>query len=244
MKYNPLLQPATLLRRYKRFLADIVLSDGRQVTIHCPNTGSMKNCAIEGSRCWYSISDNPKRKYPYTWELATTPGGHLAGINTGLANKLVKEAIENDVILELVDYAVLNAEVKYGEENSRIDFLLSAPTSASQVKSKCYVEVKSVTLHTGDGQGLFPDAISQRGTKHLRELMAMVEQGNRAVLLFCVQHSGIERVSPADLVDPVYGKALRQAIQQGVEVIAYRAHFSLQRASHNITLVDSIPVML
>lgn len=244
MKFDLPLQPATLLRRYKRFLADVELPDDKQATIHCPNTGSMQNCVLEGSPCWYSVSDNPKRKYPYTLELVTTLGGHLAGINTGLANKLVKEAIENGVIQELAAYKTLQTEVKYGDENSRIDFLLSSPCLSSGNKPKCYVEVKSVTLHMGKGQGLFPDSVSQRGTKHLRELMVMVERGNRAVLMFCVQHSGIERVSPADQIDPLYGQTLREAIQKGVEVIAYKTHISLESAGHEIKLVKAIPVVV
>lgn len=235
MKYQAPLKPATLLRRYKRFLADITLASGDEVTIHCPNTGSMKNCIVEGSPCWYSVSDNPKRKYPYTWELATTPSGHLAGINTGLANKLVKEAIENGLVSELSGYDQLRSEVKYGEEKSRIDFLLTG-----EGRRDCYVEVKSVTLMEESGQGLFPDAVSQRGSKHLRELMAMVEQGHRAVLFYCVQHTGIERVSPAAQIDPVYAQTLAQAIDAGVEVIAYKARISPEE----ISLVDAIPFTL
>lgn len=239
MEYQGKLRPATLLRRYKRFLADIRLPSGEEVTIHCPNTGSMKNCVLEESPCWYSESDNPKRKYSYTWELATTPGGYFAGINTGLANKLVKEAIENDVVKELRGYENLKAEVKYGQERSRIDFLLS-----SHGKPDCYIEVKSVTLHMGEGQGLFPDAVSDRGAKHLRELITMVEEGNRAVLLFCVQHSAIERVAPADEIDPIYGNTLREAVDKGVEVLAYRAYFSIEQNCQEVTLVDTIPVVI
>lgn len=230
MKYVPSLKPATLLRRYKRFIADIVLDTGEEVSVHCPNTGSMKNCIIENSPCWYSESANPKRKYPYTLELVTTASGHLAGINTGLANKLVKEAIDNNRIQELVGYECIRSEVRYGEEKSRIDFLLQSPNRAD-----CYVEVKSVTLGAdvnsldGDskvidaGLGLFPDSVSARGSKHLRELILMKEQGYRSVLVFCIQHMGIERVSPADEIDPVYGQTLREAISKGVEVFAYKS---------------------
>jgi len=239
MKYHPLLKPAILLRRYKRFLADIKLPNGEEITIHCPNTGSMKNCVLEHSPCWYSVSDNPKRKYPYTWELATTSGGFLAGVNTGFANKLVREAIAHNVVVELCGYDEVKAEVKYGIEKSRIDFLLS-----SDGKPDCYVEVKSVTLHMGQGQGLFPDSVSDRGTKHLRELITMVEQGKRGVLFFCVQHAGIECVSPADEIDPLYGKTLREAAAKGLEVIAYRARFSLDNTQQEIVLADAIPVYL
>jgi len=234
MKFSPVLQPAKLLTRYKRFLADIRLPDGSVVTIHCPNTGSMKNCIVENSPCWYSVSDNPKRKYPFTWEIATTPAGYLAGVNTGRANALVKEAIENGVIEELVGYREIRSEVKYGDENSRIDFLLSAKREAgvgvsdnkNDRQADCYVEVKSVTLEMSDGLGLFPDSVSARGAKHLRELMLMVEQGHRAVLVFCVQHTGIERVSPADDIDAIYGQLLREAISTGVEVLVYGATIS------------------
>lgn len=220
MKFNPPLQPATLVKRYKRFLTDIILPDGEEVTIHCPNTGSMKNCLAPESTCWFSISDNPKRKYSRTWEIATTPAGDLAGINTGRANALVVEAIECGVIAELAGYGSLRTEVRYGEERSRIDILLQ--TGSEQ----CYVEVKNVTLCAGEGRGLFPDAVSSRGAKHLRELMAMVAQGHRAVLLFCVQHTGIESVAPADDIDPLYGKTLREAMASGVEVLAYGAVIS------------------
>lgn len=234
MKFSPELQPALLLRRYKRFLADIELPNGEITTIHCANTGSMKNCIAERSACWYSISDNPKRKYPFTWEIASTPDGCLAGINTGRANALVREAIENGVISELQGYDHCDAEVKYGQENSRIDFLLTASN-----KPSCYVEVKSVTLGIGDGLGCFPDSVSARGTKHLRELMVMVEQGYRSVLVFCVQHSGIDRVAPADTIDPLYGTTLREALEVGVEVLVYGAELSPQQ----VTLTTSLPLI-
>ena len=232
MKFEPVLQPARLLRRYKRFLADIELPCGEEVTIHCPNTGSMKHCIVEQSPCWYSVSDNPKRKYPFTWEIATTTSGHLAGINTGRANSLVYEAIETGIITELSAYHTIKPEVKYGSENSRIDFLLSADN-----QSDCYVEVKSVTLGFDDGCGLFPDAVSARGTKHLRELMEVVQKGYRAVLVFCVQHNGIQSVAPADEIDPAYGQTLREAVDRGVEVLAYGANIS----PAEITLKNPIP---
>jgi sugar fermentation stimulation protein A len=233
MKFSPPLEQAQLRCRYKRFLADIRLLNGEITTIHCANTGAMTHCLVEDSLCWYSIADNPKRKYPYTWEIATTLDGHLAGVNTARANPLVREAIASGVITELQGYASVDAEVKYGAENSRIDFLLK-----SAKKSDCYVEVKSVTLGMGDGLGLFPDAVSQRGAKHLRELMAMVEQGHRAVLLFCVQHTGINRVSPADDIDPVYGQTLRKAQRMGVEILAYGASVS----ANEIVLVRPVKV--
>lgn len=226
-------QSAVLIRRYKRFLADVRLADGTEITVHCPNTGSMRNCVVPGSLCWISESDNPKRKYPHTWELATTPGGHLAGINTGRANALVERAIRGGVINELQGYPDLHRERRYGTERSRIDFLLE------RGGDQCFVEVKSVTLMEEPGQGLFPDAVSARGSKHLRELMAVAAEGKRAVLVFCVQHTGIEWVEPADDIDPLYGRTLRAAVKAGVEVLAYgadiipeRAEVSLRRALH------------
>ena len=228
--------PAHLLQRYKRFLADIRLPTGEMMTLHCPNTGSMKNCLQPDSPCWYSTSNNLARKYPQTLEVVTTPSGHLAGINTSRANALVEYAIRNGVIAELQGYTTLKREVVYGNEKSRIDFLLSREGQL------CYVEVKNVTLMERPGQGLFPDAVSARGTKHLRELMEMVRQGHRALLLFCVQHSGIESVEPADAIDKLYGKTLREAVAAGVEVIAYKADINLQAGK--ISLREKLPVNL
>lgn len=227
-------QPARLIQRYKRFLADVTLLNGEIITIHCPNTGSMKNCLLPEGPCWYSTSASAARKYPQTLEIVTTPHGYLAGINTARANGLVECAITSGVIAELQGYASLRREVVYGHEKSRIDFLLESDTS------KCYVEVKNVTLMENEGQGLFPDAVSERGSKHLRELMQMKREGHRAVLLFCVQHTGIQWVEPADAIDPVYGKTLRAAIAEGVEVIAYRAEILPEVGV--ISLRNSLPI--
>ncbi len=194
------------------------------MTIHCPNTGSMTNCSAPGSRIWYSTSPNQKRKYPHTWEFVETTEGDLAGVNTSRANQVVRQAIETGVIAELDGYAHIQREVQYGEENSRIDLLLTREPTATG--ARCYVEVKNVTLRTiGDeaGVGLFPDAVTERGTRHLRELMSVVASGHRAVLFFCVQHTGIREVRPADTIDPVYGLTLRQAQEAGVELLAYGA---------------------
>ena len=240
MNYQQILQEARLIRRYKRFMADVKLDDGSQITLHCPNTGSMKNCLYPGHKVWYSDSGNPKRKYPCTWEQAEIPV-HFgdsqrmtrAGLNTQMANKLVEELLTDGGIPELAQYQVIRREVRYGEEKSRIDFLLQQPELPD-----CYVEVKSVTLAMGDGLGLFPDAVTVRGTKHLREMAQIASQGERAVLFFCVQHTGIDRVAPADEIDPEYGKALRIAIDAGVEVIAWSAEMS----SESITLIKPLPV--
>ena len=214
------LYPAHLLRRYKRFLADLRLPDGSEITVHCPNTGFMKNCVVENSPCWYSLSESKARKYPQTLEVVTTPGAYLAGINTARANYLVAEALTTGSIPELAGYHLCRREQQYGREKSRIDFLLEAHP---QDKRLCYVEIKNVTLMEADGQGFFPDAVSERGTKHLRELINVIQQGQRAVLLFCVQHTGICQVSPAEHIDPVYAATLREASARGVEVLAYGA---------------------
>lgn len=224
MQFDPPLQEGVLVQRYKRFLADVRLADGRHITLHCPNTGSMKNCAEPGSRVWFSDSGNDQRKYRHTWELVEVAGGALAGINTGRANRLVREALEQTRIPELAGYDRVRSEVKYGSENSRIDLLLERDDG-----NACYVEIKSVTLGEG-AVGYFPDAVTARGLRHLRELMAVVEQGQRAVLFFCVQHTGVELVKPADHIDPAYGKLLRKAAQSGVTVVAWRWQLSARGA--------------
>ncbi len=214
MRFTAALNRGKLVKRYKRFLADVKTETG-MMTIHCPNTGSMRNCAEPGFGVWYSKSDNPKRKYACTWELAETFDGDYIGINTNNANKLVKEALLTGHIEELSQYDDIASEVKYGAENSRIDFLLKNSDLAD-----CYVEVKSVTLLESGG-GWFPDAVSTRGQKHLRELAAVAESGQRAVLVYCVQHTGIHEVKPAAHIDPDYAAAMEVAVAAGVEVLAY-----------------------
>lgn len=220
MRFTPALMQGKLLRRYKRFLADIALADGTEITIHCPNTGSMRNCLFPGEPVWFSTSANPKRKYAHTWELMGTPEDGLIGIHSGNANALVEEAIKQGIISELSGYDSLRREVKYGDENSRIDLLLEGAQ-----KPACYIEVKSCTLLEGE-QGYFPDAVSLRGQKHLRELIQMVNLGHRAVLLFVVQHTQIHSVAPAEHIDPEYAKLLKMAALAGVEVLAYRCEIS------------------
>ncbi len=216
MNFDKPLLPATLVRRYKRFLADVELADGREMTLHCPNTGSMRNCSEPGWRIWYSESDNPKRKYPCTWELVQVDGSYLACVNTGRANALVEEAVRDRVIPALQGYSTIRREVPYGAERSRIDLLLEGD------QGRCYIEVKNVTLQREGHAGAFPDAVSARGTKHLRELMAVVAAGDRAVLLFCVAHTGIETVQAAEDIDPLYAQTLREAMAAGVEVYAWQ----------------------
>ncbi len=198
--------------------------------MHCPNTGSMKNCQTPGSRIWYSRASNPKRKYPHTWEIVEVDALDLVGINTHRANQLVVEAINAGTVEQLRGYRQLQTEVPYGEQSSRIDILLRGATGAMKLPD-CYVEVKNVSLGMGKGLGLFPDAVTRRGQKHLQELMSMSSRGYRAVLFFCVQHSGIQRVSPADEIDPEYGRLLRQAASQGVELMAYGAVYDMDAST-------------
>jgi|TARA_B110000967_G_C18825585_1_gene531186 sugar fermentation stimulation protein A len=240
MQLQKKLQEGVLLKRYKRFLADITTQAGESITIHCPNTGSMKNCQEPGSRIWYSDSENPNRKYACTWELVEVDNKHIVGINTGLANKLVHEAITSNRIIELTTYESIRTEVAYGEQKSRIDLLLEG--TAKDPDALCYVEVKNVSLGLGDGLGSFPDAVTTRGQKHLQELLHMHSLGHRAVLLFCVQHSGIRRIIPADNIDPDYGRLLREVASKGVEVIAYRADFDVQNS--RVMLREKVPVLL
>tara|TARA_Y100000780_G_scaffold30460_1_gene24958 strand:- start:27 stop:722 length:696 start_codon:yes stop_codon:yes gene_type:complete len=218
MKFPEPLVEGRLIRRYKRFLADVQLPDDTEVTAHCPNTGSMLGCQPENARVWLSRSDNPKRKLQYTWELVETAPGVLACVNTARPNAQARAAIEAGVVQSLAGYSQCRAEVRYGSEKSRIDLLLSGHGH----EPDAWVEVKNVTLAEG-GEGYFPDAVTERGQKHLRELMAQVQNGDRAVLFFVVNHTGIEQVRPADHIDARYGQLLREACEAGVEVIAYRA---------------------
>ncbi len=220
MRFSSDLQQGKLIKRYKRFLADVQTKESDVITIHCPNTGSMRHCAEPGYGVWYSTSHNSKRKYPNTWELAETYSGEFIGINTNNANKLVEEAINAEMVPELAGYGSVQTEVKYGRENSRIDLKLS-----DEQRPDCYVEVKSVTLNEA-GAGFFPDAVSTRGQKHLRELANLTASGHRAVLFYCVQHTGIQTVTPAAEIDPAYAAAMTQAIESGVEVIAYGCDIS------------------
>ena len=218
MNIDPPLSPAIFEKRYKRFFADLRTPSGDSITVHCPNTGSMKNCQVQGSACWYSLSDNPKRKLPGTLEIVTTTEGQLAGVNTARPNHLVRELIEANLVPELQGYSQLRSEVRYGEEKSRIDLLLE-----DQTLGQCYVEVKNVTLAMGDGLASFPDAVTSRCAKHLRELMVMVSAGHRAVLFFCVHLTAVERMEVAAEIDPLYAATLAEAVAAGVEVIAWRA---------------------
>ncbi|WP_338468751.1 DNA/RNA nuclease SfsA [Azotobacter vinelandii] len=221
MRFDPPLEEGHLLRRYKRFFADIETPDGEALCIHCPNTGSMFNCMAKGGRVWFSRSNDPRRKLPGTWELSETPQGRLACVNTARANPLVEEALRAGSIAELTGFTGLRREVRYGLENSRVDFCLDYPDGTA------FVEVKSVTLGFADSPvAAFPDARTERGAKHLRELAVLARQGVRTVQLYCVNLSGIAAVRPAAEIDPGYAQALREAVAAGVEVLAYGAELS------------------
>ena len=207
-----------LLRRYKRFLADVALPGGDILTVHCPKTGAMTGCTPEGARVWLSRSDSRTRKYPHTWELVETPQG-MACIHSARANAVVREGFEHGVVTGFETYTKLRSEVKYGQ-GSRADLLLEGG------EGRVFVEVKSVTLWREGGVGAFPDAVSERGRKHIRELQAVLAPDTRSLLLFCVFHRGIQRVCAAGDIDLAYRDALEQAMAAGLEVQAWRADIS------------------
>ncbi len=210
---DPLIK-GTLVKRYKRFLSDIVLESGEEITAHCANSGTMLSVNDPGSEVWVSPARNPDRKLKFTWELIRV-GKSLVGINTALPNKIVQEAIEAGTVPELQGYATLRREVKYGK-NSRIDILLE-----DAAKPPCYVEIKNVTMRR-DKVAEFPDAVTARGTKHLGELADQVKVGSRAVMFYLIQREDCETFTLADDIDPAYAEALAVARKAGVEVLAYK----------------------
>lgn len=218
MKFASPLLRGTLRKRYKRFLADIVLEDGQEITAHCANPGSMMGVAPEGAPVWVSEHHGKGRKLPYSWELADIDGT-LVAINTSNPNKIAFEAIEKGAIPELSGYADIRREVKYGEK-SRIDLLLEGG-KGKRKDQPCYVEIKNVHLMREPGLAEFPDSVTARGAKHLRELTAMVEAGSRAVMLYIVQRGDCTGFSPAADLDPAYAAALNDAVKAGVETLCY-----------------------
>lgn len=235
MKFHPPLVRGRFLRRYKRFFVDVQLEDGSTVIAHCPNTGSLQGCLVEGAETFIQPATDPKRALRFTWKLIRI-GKSLVGVDTGLAVPLVETAIRTGVLPELGGYERMLREVTYGREgSSRIDILLSrggnVPVSTNS-KSKrrtlpegderVYVEVKNTTL-VSDGVAQFPDAVTERGQKHLEELIDVVQQGMRAAMVFCVQRTDCELFRPADHVDPVYGRLLRKAAGAGVELYVLEA---------------------
>jgi sugar fermentation stimulation protein A len=236
MRFPSPLIPATLVRRYKRFLADVVLPGGEEITAHVANPGAMTGLAAPGTRVWLSKSDNPARKLPYSWELAEVDLGsglELVGVNTGHPNPLVGAAIAAGAIPELGAYGALRREVKYGR-NSRVDFLLE-----QEGKPSCFVEVKNVHLMRHKGLAEFPDSVTARGAKHLDELAATAMQGHRAVMVFLVQIGSADRLALARDIDPRYGAAFDRARTLGVEAIAYRCVISVD----GIAMADTVPVL-
>ena len=221
MKLPTPLIKGRLLKRYKRFLADIELDDGREITAHCANPGSMLGIAIEGAPIWVHEHKNTKRKLPFSWELIQLDKT-LVPINTTNPNKIVLEAIEADLVPELASYGTIRREVKYGE-NSRVDLLLEG----GRRRKPCFVEVKNVHLSRRPGLAEFPDSVTARGAKHLGELIAQRENGARAVMFFLVQRTDCDRFSPADDLDPAYGQALREARRAGVETMCYDCDISM-----------------
>mgnify|MGYP006302629563 CR=1 FL=1 len=219
MQFDPPLLRGRLERRYKRFLADVQLDAGSQVTAHVPNTGSMRSCSEPGSPVWVRHDPSPKRKLAYTLELVETPAG-LVAVHTGRTNDLVHEALAAGRIPELSGYEHVRRESRWG--TSRFDFRLERAEAA------CLVEVKSVTHVEGDA-ALFPDAVTKRGLKHLRELGAVVREGGRGVLLFVVQRPDGRFVAAAERIDPDYAHGLREAAAAGVELLAYRAQATPER---------------
>jgi sugar fermentation stimulation protein A len=236
MRFPSSLIPATLLRRYKRFLADVVLPNDVEMTVHVANPGAMTGLAAPGTKIWLSKSDNPARKLPYSWELAEVDlgsGVELVGVNTGCPNPLVAAAIAAGTIPELSGYGLLRREVKYGR-NSRIDLVLE-----QEGRPPCFVEVKNVQLMRARGLAEFPDAITARGAKHLDELAVVAAQGHRAAMMYLVQMGSADRFALARDIDPSYGVAFDRARIAGVEAIAYRCLIS----TSEITVAGPIPVL-
>ena len=216
----PELIPGVLLKRYKRFLADVKLETGEVVTAHCPNTGSMKGCSEPGRTIYLSSHNNPKRKYQYTWELIAMPTS-LVGVNTMVPNRLVFKSIDQKLIPELSRYNHIQREVKIGE-HSRIDLMLT-----DDGDERCYVEIKNCTL-VNETIAQFPDAVTSRGLKHIIELENLVKAGHRCMMFYFIQRMDALMFRPANHIDPEYARRLRQAVEKGVEVLAYDVQIDLQ----------------
>jgi len=215
MRFPSPMRRGRLLKRYKRFLADIRLDDGEEITAHCANPGSMLGVAIEGAPVWVSEHHGTKRKLPYSWELVEVDGAILA-VNTSNPNKIAAEAIEAGMIPELSGYKDIRREVKYGEA-SRIDLLLEG----GRWRKPCYVEIKNVHLSREKGLAEFPDSVTKRGAKHLVELSTIAAEDARAVMLFVVQRGDCRLFRPAADLDPAYAEALALAVNAGVETLCY-----------------------
>ncbi len=222
MRFSTPLVPATLIRRYKRFLADVRLDDGREVTAHCANPGAMTGLNTAGMRIWLEPNDDPKRKLRYGWRLSELGGGHWAGIDTMVPNRVVKEALEAGRVPELAAYDEIRPEVKYAEK-SRVDFLLRGNGLPD-----AYVEVKNAHLSRAPALAEFPDARTARGLRHLQDLAQMVRAGHRAVMLFLVQRTDCDRFALAGDIDPAYAQGFAEARAAGVEVLCYDCEIDTQ----------------
>ncbi len=228
MQFDAPLLPATLIRRYKRFLADVRLENGETLTVHCPNTGTMLSCSTPGSPVHLSISDNPKRKYPHTLEMVRD-NGTWVGVNTSRTNKLVIEAIQRGLVPELSPFDAIRAEVKTSA-GSRLDLMVS------RGEKRTYVEIKNCSL-AENGCAMFPDAKTVRGTKHLNELIRLKNEGHQTCIFFLVQRMDADRFSPASHIDPVYGETLMKANREGVQILVYQAEVTPEE----ITVVRNLP---
>ncbi|GAA5076525.1 DNA/RNA nuclease SfsA [Roseibacterium beibuensis] len=232
MRFQTPLVPARLIRRYKRFLADIVLEDGTQATAHCPNPGSMMGLNAPDSRIWVEPNDDQKKKLNYGWRLVELDGGHLAGIDAGLPNRIVGEALAEGRIPALTGYETIRPEQKYGER-SRIDFLLSAPG-----RPDAYVEVKNVHLRRDGDWAEFPDCVTARGTKHLGELSRIAQAGGRAVMLYVIQRTDCARFRLAADLDPAYAAGFDAARDAGVEMLCHATRID----RHGVSLAGPLPI--
>lgn len=232
MKYQRPLIRAVLIRRYKRFLADVTLEDGREVVAHCANPGAMTGLANAGTVVWLEPNDDPKRKLDYSWKLAEI-AGVLVGIDTALPNKVVGEALRAGKVPALAAYTTVRAEVKYGTK-SRVDFLLTAKGLPD-----CYVEVKSANLCRSAGLVEFPDTVTTRGAKHMAELAEMVARGHSAVVLYLVQRTDCSEFAVADDIDPIYSEAFNAALGNGVKALCHRATLSFEGASFG----EALPIV-
>lgn len=234
MRFQTPLVPGRLIRRYKRFLADVVLDDGTEVTAHCANPGSMMGLADPGMRIWLEPNDDPRKKLKYGWRLVDHENGHFTGVDTSVPNRALREALQAGQVPGLPPYEAVRPEVTYGQ-NSRVDFLLTGPDGDT------YVEVKSVTLSRQPGLAEFPDSVTARGLKHLHELSAVVQSGGRAVMLYLVQRTDAARVTVAADLDPAYASGLAMAMQAGVSVVALGCRIDPQGVSPDAPLAFALP---
>lgn len=233
MQFAKSLLKGKLIKRYKRFLADVEFENGEVVTVHCANSGGLYGVTTPGLTVWLSESDNPTRKLKYTWEMAEVDGT-IVGVNTSWPNALVEEAIHQQVIKELSNYATLKREVKYGA-NSRLDILLQDP-----IKGDCFVEVKNVHMCREPSLAEFPDGVTTRGTKHLTEMMSVVQEGKRAVMLYIIQRQDCQKLKFAADIDPVYAQTALKAKEQGVEFHAYCCDVN----PTGIRIKSALPILL